>query len=391
MYNVGIPNRQKNQQVWGTAPSTKALFKGKDETLPSLPTSHLPSDAETDVLPPPSGHPYLWIGMSGEWALEYKSAKKAKNTTIDTVENSVRVVTPVIKDTKQLKLYGLMGSEDIKTPCTIHNDLVFYFSEFSHDIQASGSRRDMQSRWTKAILEQISNLCGDRLRNRDTQSLESFDAVDVPICSDISLANRINNAINVYVLAPDSKVLQSLLDHLEHEFPSLRDPPPPPSLIIFFDFGIPLDPLDVPVAVYEFYGSFIADTHTQIQNLEPQDKRPAAYYLAYLVQDQLNKEFDIVLPVVEIMKIRVVLRDQGLFLPFALIRAFFAHASRMLQRVGCIDVSDCFLDVTEIARLAAPPASVESTASEPSQLAWANLVRSIHTILIQLVAQEKTQ
>ena len=57
---------------------------------------------------------------------------------------------------------------------------------------------------------------------------------------------------------------------------------------------------------------------------QPAQQRPAAYYLACLVRRQLKIKFDIVLPVVELLKIRSVLMDMGLYLPFGLIRAFFS-------------------------------------------------------------------
>ena len=80
-----------------------------------------------------------------EWELGdcYTTANKAKTSTIDAVNNLVRVVTSLVKDAKKLKMDGLMGFDDIKTPCTINDDFVFCFPEFSNQFQASGSKRDL--------------------------------------------------------------------------------------------------------------------------------------------------------------------------------------------------------------------------------------------------------
>ncbi len=71
---------------------------------------------------------YLWMGISGRWALEYGNAKIARNASIDSVRYCLRVVTPSTPKVKQIKFYALMGVSDMKTPCVIRNDLCFYFN-----------------------------------------------------------------------------------------------------------------------------------------------------------------------------------------------------------------------------------------------------------------------
>ena len=78
-----------------------------------------------------------------------------------------------------------------------------------------------------------------------------------------------------------------------------------------------LNSLEVLVPTYEVYGRFIAGSYTQMRDLEFEDKRPAARYLACLVQHALRTKFEVVLPVVEIMNIRFELENLGVFLPFS--------------------------------------------------------------------------
>lgn len=401
-YVVGIKHRKRAQKVWALPPSTKSVYK-TTENMPPFPTSHIPSALEVAQEPPPAGTVkplrYLWIGMAGEWAGDYKSVKKAKgNPIINTVEESLRVVVKIDPKATQLKVYALMGAGDIKTPCVISNDLVFYFSEFSKDCQESGTKsgkRDLKGIWNKKILEMqagdstISAQAEDKAEGH-IAGLKDYDAVDIPLPYEISLANRIDNAINLHILAPESQVLDGLVDFLEQEFPGLSDPPPSRALAVFFDFSVDLGYLDVPLTEYPKFGPFISDNIVDIGTLALKDKEVGAWYLACLVHDTIQRKFNIFLPIIELVKIRAGLRISELLLPFRLTHSFFAHARTLLVRHGSVDVSSCFQDVITIAGCASIPSPAPAaTLSIPSVLAFQKLFRSLHTILSELVAHEK--
>lgn len=168
-YRIGISGRQPKQKLWTNPATRKTVFKSKATELPPFPSTHIPSQTElsqqrsaAQSLPPTR---YLWIGMSGQWANRYSSAKKSKGKgTIDTVEDSLRVVPITIMS--QLKAYALMGTGELKTPCTLSNDLIFYFSEVSTELEEGpvNNKRDSKSLWNKTILEYTAKLA------RDTQN-----------------------------------------------------------------------------------------------------------------------------------------------------------------------------------------------------------------------------
>ena len=72
----------------------------KSRDLPDWPRSHMPSAEEIAVEPPRQYarmvQRYLWVGMTGQWALPFDKAKACKKARIDTVPTSLRVVVQIM-------------------------------------------------------------------------------------------------------------------------------------------------------------------------------------------------------------------------------------------------------------------------------------------------------
>ncbi|KAL8833932.1 MAG: hypothetical protein Q9170_004008 [Blastenia crenularia] len=383
-YKVGL-ERGKKQRVWALAPRTKGVFKNSD--LP-LPNTHVPSTVETGLAPPDdsSARPYLWIGMSGAWAEPLTNAESAKAVQcIDRDEKSLRVVAPIVAGA-QLKLFALVGTGDLKVPCTISNDLVFFFAEFCEPFPTS--EKDKQQLWNKNITEEIAAVL-ETSTKQNYQPVKFDTKGSIAISFSKSLENRILNAVALERIAPKSNSLETLRTYLETTIPGLSDTPTSGSMVKFLDLHAVIDETTILQQIQEEYEAFRNSHEKSIRLMNPTDRGKAPFYLASLVKNSLKDQYNIELPLLEIMKIRSSLREQDVFLPYSLVRPFFAHAKILLRRYNYVNVHECLEDVEGFVLHTSELDKADTTSPKPSEAAWKDLIRAFRNSLKDLITQEK--